>query len=107
MRLNLNEIIEVPGKSVAFECELDAERLLVPSVISFSQAPKAEGIVKNSAGALTLMGSIKADMLRVCDRCMEEYRQEKTLNLEIPLALSWKTMKIPIFSPLRQMVGWN
>ena len=105
MRLNLNEIIEVPGKSVAFECELDAERLLVPSVVSFSQAPKAEGIVKNSAGALTLMGSIKADMLRVCDRCMEEYRQEKTLNLEIPLAFELEDDENPDIFPI-EADGW-
>ena len=105
MRLNLNEIIEVPGKSVAFECQLDAERLLVPSVVSFQGEVKAEGIVKNSAGALTLLGSIKADMLRTCDRCMGDYEQSKTLALEVPLAFELEDDENPDIFPI-EADGW-
>jgi len=105
MRLNLNEIIEVPGKSVSFQCELDAERLFIPSVLSFEDAPKAEGIVKNSAGALTLTGHIKADMLRTCDRCMGEYRQEKVLELNVPLAFEMEDDENPDIFPIEED-GW-
>lgn len=105
MRLNLNEIIEVPGSSVPFQCTLDAERLTGPSVLSFETAPVAEGIVKNSAGALTLRGEIRADMVRVCDRCLGEYRQEKILPVEVPLAFELCDDENPDIFPIGED-GW-
>ncbi|MGI6029666.1 MAG: YceD family protein [Candidatus Heteroscillospira sp.] len=105
MRLNLNEIIEIPGGSVPFRCELDAERLKGPSVLSFEGTPVAEGIVRNIAGALTLTGSIRADMLRVCDRCMGEYRQEKLLPVEVHLSVEVEDDENPDIYPIEND-GW-
>lgn len=81
MRLNLCEIIEIPGKSLPFKCELETERLLIPAIKSFVSPPSAEGVIRNSAGALTLTGTIKAEMVCICDRCGSEFHCEK----EIPL----------------------
>ena len=86
MRLNLNEILEVPGGKLSFRCELDEERLTMPSVTGFSEPPYAEGEVKNSAGALTLTGVIHADMTRVCDRCLCEYSERLELPVEAKLS---------------------
>mgnify|MGYP004528889387 CR=1 FL=1 len=105
MRLNLNEIIEVPGSSMPFQCELDAERLMSPSITEFISPPAAEGTVKNTAGALTLTAVIHADMRRVCDRCMGEYEQKKDLAVEAPLAIGLCDDENPDIYPVGED-GW-
>ena len=52
MRLNLREIIEIPGGSVPFRCELETERLDFPSIQAYKGKPQAEGRVYNEAGVL-------------------------------------------------------
>ena len=69
MWLDLKDIIEVPGASLDFSCELDGQALSFPALERFAAPPRAKGRVRNSAGILTLTGEIKADMLCVCDRC--------------------------------------
>lgn len=86
MKLDLRDIIEIPGASLPFACELDMNRLEFPSVIRYLSAPRASGIVKNTAGLLTLTGELKAEMVCVCDRCMSEYECSKTLPLDVTLA---------------------
>lgn len=86
MRLNLSEIIEMPGSSVPFECELDVRELDFLSVREFRTAPKASGKVINTAGALSLIGTLTADMVCVCDRCLAEFDSRKTLKLDLHLA---------------------
>lgn len=86
MLLDLHDIIEMPGAGAPFSCELETERLDFPSVVRFVSAPYAEGMVKNSAGALSLTGTMKTKMLCVCDRCGEQYETEKSIDLNVPLA---------------------
>lgn len=86
MILNLRDIIEMPGAVAPFSFELETERLDFPSVVRFIETPSAEGAVKNSAGALSLTGTIKTKMLCVCDRCGEQYEADRRISLEIPLA---------------------
>ena len=69
MRLNLREIIEIPGGSVPFSQELDTALLDFPSVRAYTAPITAEGKVVNTAGILTLQGKLQAQMLCVCDRC--------------------------------------
>ena len=57
MLLDLREIIEVPGKSVSFDCELDAAELEFDSVKEYKANPRAEGRVFNEAGIVTLEGT--------------------------------------------------
>ncbi len=49
MLLDLRQIIEVPGKSVPFECELDTQGLEFDSVKEYKAPPMAEGRVFNEA----------------------------------------------------------
>lgn len=100
MRLNLNQIIEIPGSSLPYKCELDSQRLIGSSVVGFEQTPYAEGQIKNTAGALTLTGNIYADMLCVCDRCMGEYRDEKVMPVEAHLSAELQDDDNPDIFPL-------
>jgi len=79
MYLDLHEIIEVPGKSVPFSCELDKQRISFAALTSFEGPVTAEGIVQNTAGVLGLRGSVKASMLVRCDRCGTEYSTQSDL----------------------------
>ena len=47
MRLDLRDIIEMPGSSLPFECELSADNLDFPSIKEYVSAPKASGSVFN------------------------------------------------------------
>ena len=69
MILDLHEIIEVPGRSVPFQCELDGERLAFPTLTAFHGPVTAQGRVKNTAGILELEADVLADMTVCCDRC--------------------------------------
>ena len=82
MRLDLREIIEVPGGSIPFECELDTERLDFPSVLAYKGRPRAEGRVYNEAGVLHLKGRLQAEMTCVCDRCGEPFDSLKETALD-------------------------
>ena len=82
MRLNLSAIIEMPGGSVPFECELETEGLDFPSVRAYPRKPYAEGRVFNEAGILRLTGTLTAEMICVCDRGGEEFESLKELDLD-------------------------
>ena len=86
MKLDLREIIEIPGASLPFRCTLDVGRLDFPSVARYNAPPEAEGVVQNTAGVLSLEGTLRADMVCVCDRCAREYACEKELPLSVTLA---------------------
>ena len=85
MRLNLSAIIEVPGGSVPFDCELETEDLDFPSVRAYPAKPHAQGRVYNEAGILRLEGTLTAEMLCVCDRCGEEFESLKETPLDVTI----------------------
>ncbi len=78
MILDLHEIIEAPGKSVSFRCELDRERLAFPGLEAFHGPVTAQGTVKNTAGVLTLTADVQADMTVLCDRCGKPFEKRLT-----------------------------
>ena len=82
MRLDLREIIEVPGASIPFSCELETEGLDFPSILCYHGKPHAEGRVYNEAGVLHLEGTLTAEMTCVCDRCGEPFDSVKETALE-------------------------
>ena len=81
MRIDLRQIIEVPGKSVPFKCELDTDGLKFESIKEYKTPPTAEGRVFNEAGILTLEGTLTAEMTCVCDRCGKLFDSTKVMNL--------------------------
>ena len=82
MRLNLREIIEVPGGSVPFQCELDTQGLDFLSVQEYKSRPRAQGRVYNEAGVLHMEGTLKAEMTCVCDRCGTLFDSEKLTQID-------------------------
>jgi uncharacterized protein len=100
MRLNLCEIIEMPGSSLPFSCELDTERLLAPAILRFITAPRAEGVIRNSAGALSLTGTIFTEMVCVCDRCSAEFQSALALPVEAKLGTDASDEDNPEIFPL-------
>lgn len=87
MKLNLREIIEVPGAKLPFSCVLSTEMLDFPSVLGYDGPLQAEGMVMNIAGILTLQATILAKMHCVCDRCGTEFDREKTVAVEVGIAV--------------------
>ena len=85
MRLNLREIIEIPGGSVPFSCELETEGLEFPSIKEYTSRPFAEGRVFNEAGILTLEGTLTAEMICFCDRCGAEFESVKETELSVTI----------------------
>ena len=81
MRLDLKDIIEVPGGSVDFACELETDRLDFPSVKAYRAKPHAEGRVYNEAGVLHLTGTLTAEMTCICDRCGDVFDSVKKTEL--------------------------
>lgn len=85
MRLDLREIMEVPGASAPFACELETENLDFPSVRGYKARPHAEGRVFNEAGILHLEGTLTAEMTCVCDRCGADFDSVKETALNATL----------------------
>ena len=81
MRLDLHEIIEIPGASVPFECDLEGDRLDFGSIVRYIAPPHASGRIRNEAGVLRLEGELRADMVCICDRCGCEFESSKTMPL--------------------------
>ena len=85
MRLDLRDIIEVPGSSVDFACELETDRLDFPSVKAYKAKPHAEGQVCNEAGVLHLTGTLTAEMTCICDRCGDVFDSVKITELAVTI----------------------
>ncbi len=86
MRINLNQIVDMPGKSLDFECELEKDDFLNMSVASLNSTPTASGSIRNSAGALSLEGVIKTDSTKICDRCSVEFPCVEEIKVSAHLA---------------------
>ena len=87
MKLNLREIIEVPGSRLPFSCVLSTEELDFPAVVGYDGELKAEGAVVNTAGILTVEGTITAKMRCICDRCGTEFDREKVVPVAVGIAV--------------------
>lgn len=87
MRLNLREIVEVPGSKLPFSCTLSTDGLDFPAVLEYDGDLTAEGAVVNTAGILTAEGTVKARMHCVCDRCGAEFDREKVVPVHVGIAV--------------------
>ena len=82
MLLDLRGIIEVPGKRIDFDRDIESDVLDFDSVRAFLSPLHAKGCVANEAGVLHLRGEAAADLLCICDRCGEAFESEKITKLE-------------------------
>lgn len=86
MKLDLKEIINLPGKEIPFKYELDISDYEYNSVHPFMLPVKVSGAVKNVAGVLELRAVAEADMTLICDRCAKEFKCTKAHEVFAVLA---------------------
>lgn len=86
MRLNLKDIIHVPGASVLFEFELDYSDMDFNGRTPVTEPVRVTGRVRNVADALLLEGDAVTTLSLVCDRCLQPFTREKTVALDALLA---------------------
>ena len=84
--IDLHELILHPGTAMPFRQELSTERLDFPAILTYISPPVGEGVIVNSAGALSLTGIIRARMLCRCDRCAREFQRETVIDVETRLS---------------------
>ena len=86
MRLDLKDIIHVPGASKDFQFHLDLSQLEFYGSHPISRPVEAAGTVTNHAGALELRGTARSLLDLACDRCGKEFSREKAVPLDCLLA---------------------
>lgn len=86
MQLDVRKIIEVPGASIPFECELSGDNLAFPSIQAYKRKPAAKGRIWNEAGILRMEGEIRAEMVCICDRCGTAFERTKNTKVDVVLA---------------------
>ena len=93
--MNLHELLITPGAKVSFRQPLATERLFFPGLTRFTDGPVGEGQIRNTAGALTLPGVIRAGKRCTCDRCAREFDRVEEIPLEIALAAELEDEESP------------
>lgn len=86
MRLNLREIIHVPGASVPFDFTLDLTQEEFFGEHPITQPVHVGGTVKNIADVLVLEGQAASVLDYTCGRCMGGFSREKVVRLSFLLA---------------------
>ena len=86
MRLNLREIIHVPGASLPFDFALDLSALEWNGERPVARPVRVTGRVRNMAGALVLEGKADGELELACDRCLKPFVQEMSVPIETLLA---------------------
>lgn len=86
MRLNLKDIILVPGGVLPFEFSMDLSQLEFNGEKPITDPVLVTGEVRNMAGALVMRAEAKTTLSLVCDRCAKPFRREKVVSYETLLA---------------------
>ncbi len=81
MRLDLRNIIGVPGGVVPFDFQLDLSDLDFFGRRPITRPVEVRGEVRNRAGALELKGEASSILDLVCDRCGKEFSHGKSVVL--------------------------
>ena len=86
MRLNLKDIINVPGAAVPFEFQMDLSELDFNGARPIDQPVQVTGRVRNMAGALVLEAEAKTTLHLSCDRCTKPFTKEQVVPIDTLLA---------------------
>ncbi len=86
MRLNLKDIINVPGAVEPFEFQMDLSDLDFNGAHPIDQPVFVSGRVRNMAGALVLEAEAKTELHLTCDRCTKPITKEQVVPIETLLA---------------------
>ena len=85
MLLGLSKIIDCPGQSVSFSVSIDLSDLRFGNCFPVTEAVKAEGVVRNTAGVLVMTGSVTTCLHGVCDRCADNFTRDVDIPLNVVL----------------------
>jgi len=102
MRIDLTKILDNPGESLGFECDLEPEDLQFEQIKSYKQKPHANGVIRNTAGVIELTGELEAPMVCICDRCTAEYDLDKKVRLEATLSEDESDLEDPEIFPIEE-----
>ena len=86
MRLDLKDIIHVPGGACPFDYQMDLSGLEFHGERPIREPVTVRGEVRNRGGALLLEGTASTTLSLTCDRCGKPFQREKTVPLETLLA---------------------
>lgn len=86
MRLNLKDIINVPGAVRPFVFHMDLSDFDFGGVQPIREPVSVKGQVRNMAGALLLEGTVSTTLHLTCDRCTKPFTREKAVTLDTLLA---------------------
>lgn len=86
MKLDLKDVILVPGAVLPFEFQLDLSQLEFGGEQPITEPVAVSGQVRNMAGALVLNARASTTLSLTCDRCSKPFRREKTVEYETLLA---------------------
>lgn len=86
MRIDLHEIINVPGNFVSFDYEPDFTGALPDAVTKVMEPVRAVGIIKNTAGVLHVSAELTTKLRCLCDRCATEFETDLRLPVKAVIA---------------------
>ena len=86
MRLNLREILHVPGASVPFSFQMDLSGLDFYGERPFQAPVLVSGAVRNMADALVLQGAAETTLSLHCDRCLKPFERAMRVPVDTLLA---------------------
>ena len=82
MRLDLREIINIPGAGVTFDYEPDLSETRYGSVKEVKSPSRAKGSIRNSAGVLKFEADVDAVLICTCARCLKDFDYPVSLHIE-------------------------
>ena len=85
MLLGLSKIIDCPGASVPFSASVDLSDLCFGTSYPVSEPVVAEGMVRNTAGVLMMIGTIRTTIHGTCDRCANDFDRDMELPIDAVL----------------------
>ncbi|SHH93447.1 uncharacterized protein SAMN02745823_01514 [Sporobacter termitidis DSM 10068] len=85
MRLDLRDIINIPGTGVTFDYEPDLSQAGYGSVKGVRNA-RAAGQIRNSAGVLLFTADVDAVLECTCARCLKDFDYPVHLAIETTLS---------------------
>lgn len=86
MLLNVQKIINAPGERIAFQFELDLSDVDFGGRYPVQNPVVVTGDVRNVAGMLLLQFTAETVLQSVCDRCLKEFDNPKSVHYECMLA---------------------
>ena len=86
MLLNVKKIINAPGEKIDFQFEMDLSDVDFGGRYPVQKAVVVTGDVRNVAGMLLLQFTASTTLDSVCDRCLKEFENPKSIHYETMVA---------------------